>query len=449
MWTPDLDEGLPKPAAIVRALQLAIETGQLAANERLPPQRELAYALGVNLSTVSRAMAEAAKRGLVAGEVGRGTYILPESPAAQLFQDAIARRDTIDLSTISPPDIDAGLLLNALRPSHTIDARNSLGYPSPDLLDQARTAVRKWLDWRGLRIADGSTVLTAGAHAALQSLLPMLIQPGETVLTEEFTFPGIKTLTALTGIRLQGVPCDAQGLLPEALDHAVRATKARVLVAVPNMQNPTAAVMGPQRRAEISEVISRLGLTLVEDDIYGSYVGMPPLMAQLAAALDGPGARYATGRPVVARARSAVTRAYARFWQRLPFARGATPGFGLYAVNAEGRARWGAFPAIIADDTFVRLNFAPAERIGCPATYSWPMVEGLRALVRVRRRQDAGVAEVARLFPGLGANDDTPRPGPAALARAALADPAGLAVYALVALAVRARRADGAWARGR
>lgn len=175
----------------------------------------------------------------------------------------------------------------------------------------------------------------------------------------------------------------------------------------------------------------------------------PPLMAQIALALDGPGARYATGRPVVAPARSVVTRTYARFWQRLPFARGAAPGFGLYAVNAEGRARWGAFPDIIADDTFVRLTFAPAERTGCAAGYTWPMVEGFAALVRVRRRQDAGVAEVARLFPALAAHDDTPRPRPVTIARAALADPAGFAVYALVSLAVRLRRGDGGWTRGR
>lgn len=175
----------------------------------------------------------------------------------------------------------------------------------------------------------------------------------------------------------------------------------------------------------------------------------PPLMAQIAAALAGPGPRYATGRPVLAPARSAVTRAYARFWGRLPFARGATPGFGLYAVNAEGRARWGAFPAIIADDIFVRLSFAPAERHGCAAAYAWPMVEGWSALVRVRRRQDAGVAEVARLFPALPANDDTPRPGPASVARLALADPAGFAVYAAVSLAVRLRRGGDAWTRGR
>jgi hypothetical protein len=61
----------------------------------------------------------------------------------------------------------------------------------------------------------------------------------------------------------------------------------------------------------------------------------------------------------------AVTRAYARFWQRLPFARVA-PGYGLFAVNAAGRARWGDFPAIISDDTFVRLQFAPEERVQVP-----------------------------------------------------------------------------------
>lgn len=281
MWTPILDESLRKPAAILRALELAIETGQLSPNERLPPQRKLAYALGVNVSTVSRAIAEATKRGLIAGEVGRGTYVLPESAAVQLFQNSMARRDTIDLSSLSPPDINSNLLLKALHLSPGTDARRALDYPSLDLLDRGREAVRTWFHWRGLHIGDSPIVLTAGAHAALQSLLPMLIRPGETVLTEEFTFPGIKTLTALMGIRLHGVRCDAQGLLPDALAHAVRSTKARVLVAVPNMQNPTAAVMGAKRRAEIAEVISRFGLTLVEDDIYGSYVGLPPLMNQL------------------------------------------------------------------------------------------------------------------------------------------------------------------------
>lgn len=175
----------------------------------------------------------------------------------------------------------------------------------------------------------------------------------------------------------------------------------------------------------------------------------PSLMAQLVLALDGPLPRYATGRALIPRARSAFTRAYARFWQQLPFAAGEAPGMGLFGVNAAGRARWAEFPGIISDDTFVRLHFAPAERLQVSATYSWPMVEGFGALVRVRRRQDAGVAEIAARFPALVANEGKQRPGSAWLAMAALRDPMAFTAYAAVSAAVRLGRSDGRWTRGR
>lgn len=175
----------------------------------------------------------------------------------------------------------------------------------------------------------------------------------------------------------------------------------------------------------------------------------PGLMAHLEAALAGDAPRYASGTPVVT-ARSGFSRAYARFWARLPFVAQGVPGFGLFAVNRAGRARWGAFPEIISDDTFVRLSFAPDERIRVPATYRWPMVEGFANLVRVRRRQDRGVREIAHRFPGRLMNEDTARPGGAALLGMALRDPAGFGAYALVRLAVRTplARTEG-WARGR
>lgn len=173
------------------------------------------------------------------------------------------------------------------------------------------------------------------------------------------------------------------------------------------------------------------------------------LMPQIALALADPQPAYATGRPVVTRAQSWITRAYARFWSRLPFAEGAAPGFGLYAVNSSGRARWGDFPALISDDTFVRLQFMPGERVECPAIYYWPMVEGWRALVRVRRRQDAGVAELARLHPALMAREGKARLRAGDLLRRALAAPVGFIVYAAVSLAVRLRRGGPDFVRGR
>jgi glycosyltransferase involved in cell wall biosynthesis len=173
------------------------------------------------------------------------------------------------------------------------------------------------------------------------------------------------------------------------------------------------------------------------------------LMAELAAVLSVPSPRYATGTARIPRARSAVTRAYARFWQCLPFARSVAPGYGLFAVNAAGRARWGAFPAIISDDTFVRLNFAPEERVQCAATYDWPMIEGFAALVRVRRRQDRGVTELAALYPDLLAQEAKGRMSATRLIALALRDPVAFAVYAAVSLRVRLGRGSATWVRGR
>jgi glycosyltransferase involved in cell wall biosynthesis len=175
----------------------------------------------------------------------------------------------------------------------------------------------------------------------------------------------------------------------------------------------------------------------------------PALMSQLQTALSADRPLYATGTPRIPRARSMVTRAYAGFWQRLPFAQSVAPGYGLFAVNAKGRARWGAFPAIISDDTFVRLQFAPQERLQTSATYDWPMIEGFAALTRVRRRQDAGVAEIARLYPDLLAREDKPRLGKVWLLGLALRDPIGFAIYAAVSLAVRLKPANTSWTRGR
>ncbi|MGB8811687.1 MAG: glycosyltransferase [Paracoccaceae bacterium] len=175
----------------------------------------------------------------------------------------------------------------------------------------------------------------------------------------------------------------------------------------------------------------------------------PALMAQLVSVLLRDAPAYASGTPVIPRPKSWVTRAYTRFWQCLPFAQSTAPGYGLFAVNAGGRARWGAFPGIISDDTFVRLQFMADERLQCPATYTWPMIEGFAPLVRVRRRQDAGVAEIARLFPDLPGREGRPAMGILDLTKMALRDPLGFGTYAAVSVAVRLRRRSKSWTRGR
>lgn len=177
----------------------------------------------------------------------------------------------------------------------------------------------------------------------------------------------------------------------------------------------------------------------------------PALVMQIVTTLDTDQAGYASGSPRVAPAQSWITRAYARFWSTLPFVTTGTPGFGIFAVNEAGRSRWESWPDIISDDTYVRLSFSPKERNRVKAGYSWPMVEGFANLVRVRRRQDEGVAEVGRLYPHLLTNDVSPSVGLGGTIGRGLRDPVGFAVYVSVALAVKTPlfRSGTRWARGR
>jgi glycosyltransferase involved in cell wall biosynthesis len=180
----------------------------------------------------------------------------------------------------------------------------------------------------------------------------------------------------------------------------------------------------------------------------------PALLPRLLDALDRPEPAYATGRIKVARARTWITRAYARLWIRLPFVQNGAVGAGLFAMNQAGRARWGVWPRIISDDTFARLHFAPEERHEVDAVYIWPMVEGFRALVKVRRRQDAGVTEVCERFPELSANEAHGRIGKMGMLRLLRAAPVAFCVYVSVALVVRfgagkVSASGHEWSRGR
>lgn len=174
----------------------------------------------------------------------------------------------------------------------------------------------------------------------------------------------------------------------------------------------------------------------------------PELLAQSLEALSRQEPAYASGALTVAPPKSFATKAYARIYAQVPFITHGVPGAGFFAVNGAGRARWGEWPQIISDDTFARLSFKPEERYGVEAPYVWPLVEGWRALVKVRDRQNRGVAEIAVKYPELMDNDDKPALPLGAKLGMALRDPIGFGIYASVALATRVSRGSG-WERGR
>ena len=276
-WTPTLRDGdAPLYERLTAALAADIASGLLGPGERLPPQRELAFRLGLGVGTVTRAYAEAEQRGLLASHVGRGAFVA--SQRATTSQPAV-----LDMARNAPPPGPAQARLGAAmaRLARRRDLTERLGYPPAEGFETDRAAGAAWLGhiagWDDLDPA--GVICTAGAQQAVAIALASVCRPGDTVIAEAATFTGLKSLASQMDYRLAPAALDGQGLTPDALDRVAAETGARVCYVLPS-HNPTARVMGAARRREIVEVARARDLILIEDDLYGAYamdLGLTPL----------------------------------------------------------------------------------------------------------------------------------------------------------------------------
>jgi DNA-binding transcriptional MocR family regulator len=264
-WRPQIPRGArPFYRALADALTEDVAAGRLAAGDRLPPQRALADALGVTVPTITRAYALAARRGLVGGEVGRGTFVRPAIATEPV--DAM-----IDLSINAlPPHAHLGEIAGRLDLVHDASRRAQLlAYPPRAGREDHRTTAAAWIARRGVRVASTRLLLTGGAQHALFVALASLLAPGDPLLVEELTYSGLLEAARVLGLRLAAVPIDHDGLRADALDRIARDTGARVLALQPVLHNPTGITMSAARRRAVVEVVTRRGLHVIEDDIYG------------------------------------------------------------------------------------------------------------------------------------------------------------------------------------
>ncbi len=279
IWNPKIDLGSERPyLAIVGALAADIESGSLEEGQRLPTHRELADALDLAVGTVTRAYKEAEHRGLVRGEVGRGTFVgkAPGNVFSVLPAES-SRSGVIDLSLNYPiyseePDLAAALA----RLGRRSDVAQLLRYQPHAGMPRHRAAGAAWAERFGIRVDPNSVIVCNGAQHALTVALSTLTQPGDVVLTEALTYPGMKAVANLLHLRLQGLAMDAEGLLPDAFAAACRQRHAKVLYCMPTLHNPMSGVLSESRRREIAAIAVAHDVAVVEDDVHRSLVPDPP-----------------------------------------------------------------------------------------------------------------------------------------------------------------------------
>lgn len=270
IWKPSLAGRTgPRYLAIVEALVDDLAAGQLRPGTRLPTHRDLAEQLGVTVGTVSRAYSEAARRGLVSGEVGRGTFLRGGERPEESGDD-----DVVDLSQNHPPEPpgqpqNAALSVALASLTSGRHAGRLLDYPAAGGNAADREAGASWIARAGVAASPADVLVCTGSQHGLAVVLATLLEPGDLVLTEALTYAGVKAVAGLLHLRLHGLPVDAQGLRPDALEAACREGAARALYLIPTHHNPTTAVMPEARRREIVRVARAHGISVVEDDVHG------------------------------------------------------------------------------------------------------------------------------------------------------------------------------------
>ncbi len=286
-WVPDLSPHAgPRYQALAGAIAEAVQSGELPPGAKLPPQRQMAWRLGVTVGTVGRAYMLAEQQGLVSGEVGRGTYVRDLMGDLGESEPPVEAGSTVVDNTRNTPAYgpQANAVADALRDiASRPDGRHLIDYAPRQGPARQRAAAARWMARVGLTVEPGRIVLTCGAQQALAACLDGLARPGETVLAEAMTYGGLAQAAALRGLRLHPVALDEHGMEPDALVEAHRATGARVVALVPSFQNPTTAMMPEWRRQEIAEAARAHDLIVIEDDVYGYLADdRPPTIASLA-----------------------------------------------------------------------------------------------------------------------------------------------------------------------
>lgn len=277
-WRPDLSlSSSPRYMAIADRIEMDLRNGVLEVGDRLPPQRELAKRIDIDFTTVARGYAEARKRGLVDSHVGRGTFVSggpnkAGGSAVSYIAPDLYREAAIDLSMNLPPEPSDPELIARMREGMATVAANLvplLRYQGFGGLPVDKEAAAGWLARRGLVPSQDRIFVTPGAHPALLAICGLLARPGETILSENITYPGIRSIAAQLGLVLSGLPIDEDGILPDAFAAACEQLNPKALYLNPTLQNPLTLTIPEQRRRDICVVAQKYGVPIIEDDAYG------------------------------------------------------------------------------------------------------------------------------------------------------------------------------------
>lgn len=276
-WLPDLSQGSgPLYRRLADRAECDIAAGRLPHGAKLPPQRNLAFDLGVTVGTVGRAYALLRERGLVSGETGRGTFVqnggrgpTRSFPSNSGSREVIVPDGKLVMDSTAAPDVGQAETLGRMAAAVTRDHPSEIASYTRRLPAGWLEAGRQWLKVGSWQPEVADVVPTLGGHAAILAVIGAVTSPGDKVAFEQLTYSSMARSASLIGRRSIAVGMDEFGPDPGDLERVCAQQHPKLLFMVPDLHNPTLTTMSEARRHQIVEIARRHNVWLIEDAIYG------------------------------------------------------------------------------------------------------------------------------------------------------------------------------------
>ena len=280
-WKPDLSKITgTKYIALAELLESDIKSGKLKAGTKLPPQRELADFLDLNLSTISKVYKLCGQKGLLSSSVGNGTYVSSDATAEPMLLCGKEDSHIIEMGAIIP-FVTSNLKVKQYTESlmKKPDALNLFSYGAPEGTKRQREAGAAWLQKSGFYTDVEHIVPAAGGQNALTAALGAFFKTGDKIGTEPLTYTGVKTAAKLFGIHLLPVRSFQNEMTEDGIRYAIQNENIKGLYVIPDYQNPTSHIMSLKTRKMIARTAREENLLIIEDGINNllEQKPMPPI----------------------------------------------------------------------------------------------------------------------------------------------------------------------------
>lgn len=269
-WKPSIDKAKkPIYQALAEQLEQDILNEVLLPGTKLPPQRELADYLDLNVSTISKAFKVCELKGLLSATVGSGTFVSYDALSNAYLLEDTKPKHLIEMGATLPDNASYEPLLHQLKSMlQEVDYEKWFGYGRTGESLWQKDAALRLIRKGGFETTVDHILFANGGQNAIAATLASLCKPGDRIGVDHHTYPGLKTVAAMFSVQIIPIKSENYEMSPTSFEDACKNDNIKGIYLIPDYHNPTTSFMSVENRKRIAEIAKKYKQFIIEDASY-------------------------------------------------------------------------------------------------------------------------------------------------------------------------------------